>query len=251
MSQLKAIIFDVDGTFADTERDGHRVAFNEAFANEGLDWYWDEKMYGELLSIGGGRERIEGYIRYYRHDVVDPELVSRLHAAKAIAFTQLIASGAVPLRSGVARLIAEAKAAGVQVAVATNCSYTSLNALTQRFFQQTADELFDVRVTGDMLLAKKPNPEAYNKALAGLGLPVENCVAIEDSNMGLTAAKEAGLTTIVTVNEYTQHEDVSAAQLILTQLGEPDTATQLITAPRNFPDFNHVSIDTIDALLAV
>lgn len=250
MNKLKAIIFDVDGTFADTERDGHRVAFNHAFANEGLDWFWDERMYGELLSIGGGRERIEGYIRFYRNEIIDPDLVTRLHLAKADAFTQLIADGAVPLRPGVARIIHDAKQAGVLVAAATNCSHASLTALTQRFFDQAADTLFDVCITGDLLLEKKPAPEAYLKALAGLGLDASECVAFEDSHMGLTAAKAAGLTTIVTLNKYTEREDVSAANMVLNQLGEPEVACDVVHAPQGIAPFTYVDLNIVDTVLS-
>lgn len=220
---LKALIFDVDGTLAETEHNGHRCAFNAAFADAGLDWHWGSELYGELLAVGGGRERIEAYMAHYksRSPRLESALVDELHASKARHYVELMERGDIPLRTGVYRLIAaEAREAGLKLAVATNSSSISLTSLTLRYFGATPEELFDVVVCGDNLKNKKPAPDAYQIALEGLELSSDECLAFEDSYVGLHAANQVSVPTIVTVSKYTVAEDFSAAALVVSQLGD-------------------------------
>lgn len=222
----QALLFDVDGTLADTERDGHRVAFNRAFAEAGLDWVWDVPLYGELLAVTGGKERIRHYVESYRADYRPPadfgDLIVRLHAAKTRHFTTLVAEAGIPLRPGVRRLLEEARRAGVRLAIATTTTSDNVDALLRHALAPDAAQWFDVIGAGDLVAAKKPAPDVYVYVLERLGLSPTQCVAFEDSENGLRAALAAGVTTIVTVNDYTRTHDFRGAALVLDHLGEPD-----------------------------
>lgn len=231
---LQAILFDVDGTLAETERDGHRVAFNQAFEKNGLDWFWDEALYAELLAVGGGYERLAAWVNDYlpkypklQRPMDEQSILRKVYADKTKSYTALVAAGKLPLRPGVKRLMAEVKAAGLKLAVVTNSALPSVTALTQRYWQVNPDELFDVCATGNRLSKKKPNPEAYELALSDLGLSAGECVAIEDSAVGLQAARACKIATVVTCSFYTEHEDFSGASWVLSDLGEPDAACQI------------------------
>jgi HAD superfamily hydrolase (TIGR01509 family) len=226
MTDLAALLFDVDGTLADTERNGHRVAFNRAFRDAGLDWVWDEALYGELLAVTGGKERMRYYVERYRPDWARPadfpELIARLHAAKTEHYTRMLATGAIPLRSGVKRLLSEARAAGLRLAVATTTTPANVTALLEHALAPDGPEWFEVIAAGDMVPAKKPAPDVYHYALRRMGLEPRQCLAFEDSENGIRASLGAGLATIVTVNGYTRHQDFTGAELVLDRLGEPD-----------------------------
>jgi len=226
MSELRALIFDVDGTLADTERDGHRVASNRAFAEVGLDWEWSVSLYGELLAITGGKERLRFYLNQYRPDFHPStgldEFIADLHATKIKHYGQLIAEGAIPLRPGVKRLLEEARVQGMRLAIATTSALPNVTALLEHNLGSDSPSWFDAIATGDIVPAKKPAPDIYQYVLQVLGLEAKNCLAIEDSHHGLTAAALAGLKTVVTVNDYTQDQDFSGAILVLNHLGEPD-----------------------------
>lgn len=227
---LRALIFDVDGTLAETERFGHRMAFNDAFYELGLDWYWDESLYGDLLAVGGGRERLEAYIRYYRHETTRgrSELIDQIHETKARHFKQRVGMGDVKIRPGIARIFSEESwEAGLKLAVATNCSITSLTALTRQFFQRPPEEVFDVVVCGRDLKHKKPAPDAYQIALQRLGLEADECLAFEDSYVGLKAARTVGVPTVVTVSDYTEGEDFAGAKVVVNNLGDIDRPCQI------------------------
>ena len=222
---LQALIFDVDGTLAQTERDGHRVAFNRAFADAGLDWYWDEARYGELLAVTGGKERM---LRHWRD--VDPQAaavpdaaarIAALQQAKTAHYLALVHGGAVRLRPGVARLLHEARAAGLRLAIATTTTPANVDALLRATLHPDAPGWFDCIGAGDVVPRKKPDPGIYHWVLERLGVDAAQCLAFEDSANGLRAARAAGLRTVVTRNDYTRDEDFTGAWADLDGLGEP------------------------------
>lgn len=226
--QLNGVIFDVDGTLVDSERDGHRVAFNEAFAEFGLPYRWDVDEYGELLKTTGGRHRLEGYLL---KQGVDPDeaadLAVRLHRRKTDLFTELVESGAIPLRPGVADFIDDLKAHGIPRHVATTGTRQWVHAVLAQHFSA---DTFDVVVVGEDVETLKPAPDAYLEVLRRLDAAPDGYVAIEDSLNGLHAAHAAGLPCAMVPNDYT-HGDISAADLIASAFGDdltPETLATLI-----------------------
>jgi HAD superfamily hydrolase (TIGR01509 family) len=226
MAQLEALLFDVDGTLADTERDGHRVAFNRAFAEAGLDWEWSEALYGELLAVTGGKERIRYYLAHYNRTFEAPdeleEFVSGLHKAKTRHYMEMLSGGLIPLRPGVKRLIQEAREAGLRLAVATTTTPANVEALLENALAPGSTAWFEVIAAGDVVPAKKPAPDIYRYAMDRLGLGPDRCMAFEDSHNGILASGGAGLKTIVAVNGYTRNEQFPNAAIVLDHWGEPD-----------------------------
>ncbi len=226
MSTLKALLFDVDGTLADTERDGHRVAFNRAFAEAGLDWEWSEELYGKLLAVTGGKERIRYYLDNFNTEFERPaelaDFIAGLHASKTKHYVQMLSEGMIPLRPGVKRLIEEARAAGMRLAVATTTTPENVSALVENAMDPDAMSWFEVIAAGDIVPAKKPAPDIYTWAMEQMNLKPEECIAFEDSHNGILASRGAELTTIVAVNGYTADEEFDGAAIVLDHWGEPD-----------------------------
>lgn len=229
-TDLEALIFDVDGTLADTERDGHRPAFNAAFAEAGLDWHWSVTLYGELLAVTGGKERMRHYLVQYRPDfeldkAAFPDLdtlIAHLHRRKTAHYVSRLREGGIPLRSGVLRLLREARAAGVRLAIATTTTPENVTALLESGPEPGLIDWFEVIAAGDVVAEKKPAPDIFELALAQLNLPAAACVAIEDSENGVRAALGAGLEALlVTTSAYTEQQDFAGATLVVDQLGEP------------------------------
>lgn len=235
---LEALIFDVDGTLADTERQGHRVAFNQAFAEAGLDWNWDEALYGELLHVAGGRERMRYFIERYRPalpvDCTDLDgLLAHVQAIKSRRYEELTARRGIVPRPGVVRLLEEARMANFRLAIATTTTARNVDALLASAFPSGATEWFEVIGAGDMVPNKKPAPDIYRHVLDQLGLPAERCLAFEDSAPGLRAAHGAGLPTLIAVNDYTHEQDFHNAALVVDQLGEPASPLTVLDDPLN------------------
>lgn len=225
MVKLEALIFDVDGTLADTEKDGHRVAFNLAFDQAGLDWNWDEALYAELLAVTGGKERIKYYLEKFNTDFNKPAdfdaFVKGLHASKTDFYTQLMAEGKIPLRPGVERLINEARAAGMRLAISTTTTPENVTALLTNTLGEASMSWFEVIAAGDIVPAKKPAADIYDWALAQMKLKPEQAIAFEDSRNGILSSLGAKLKTIITINGYTAEDDFTGADLVLDHMGEP------------------------------
>ena len=221
---LQALIFDVDGTLADTEH-LHRVAFNEAFSRAGLDWQWDANTYRRLILVAGGRERIAHWQREHRAPgapawASDSPEVRTLHASKTAIYTEWVGRGEIPLRDGVERLVREARASGLRLAIATTTSPPNIDALLGFSLGPAWRDIFEVIEDADTAPRRKPDPQVYQQALSRLGLAADACLAFEDSITGLQAAIAARLPTLVTPSHYTHHQDFRGALRVMPSLAD-------------------------------
>jgi HAD superfamily hydrolase (TIGR01509 family) len=226
-----ALIFDVDGTLANTEKDCHLRAFNEAFECFGLDWHWNQELYAELLSVSGGKERMVHYVEKYRPEIkndLEFDDFAKIHQKKTEIFISHIANGVVPLRVGVERLIEEALSAGLRLAIATTTSLQNVEALLTSSLGKEALDRFEVIGAGDVVNRKKPSGDIYRYVLDKMGLTSKECVAFEDSELGLMSSSAAGLRTIVTLSEYTKAQNFDDAMVVLDQLGDENNPFEIL-----------------------
>lgn len=251
MTTLQAIIFDVDGTLADTE-EFHRQAFNEAFVEFDLDWYWSRQEYTDLLAISGGRERIHAYAKKHIRPKLKPaalrELALRIHTRKSAIYRDRLCSGQIGLRPGVQRLLQNARAGGVHCAIATSTSTFNVETLLGHALDRPIGDYFKSVVTSDIVVDKKPSPAVYQYAMAELGLAPEQCVALEDTASGNSAAGAAGLKTVITTHQFTRHHDFSGASLVLDRLGSAEQPFHVYAGSAHGAQY--VDIDLLDTLLA-
>lgn len=221
---MKALIFDCDGVLVDTEKDGHRVAFNQAFAERGLDIVWDVPLYGRLLQVAGGKERIRHHFETVGWPASAEDdhgaFVAELHARKTAIFKEIIASGELPLRSGITRIVDDAAAAGVRLGVCTTSNAASVEGVLDLMGAERKAK-FEFVLAGDVVARKKPDPEIYALAKERLGLGGADCLVIEDSRNGLLAARGAGMPCLITTSTYTRDEDFSGAVKVVPELGDP------------------------------
>lgn len=223
---IKAIIFDVDGTLADTE-DGHRTAFNKAFADSGLNWNWDVALYDKLLKVTGGKERIKYFVSDFLTDFEQPAdfdgFVKKLHAIKTTHYTTMIGEGNVPLRPGIKQLIHDAHAAGITLAIATTTTPENVSALLKVGLGENWAQFFSANGCGDIVPHKKPAPDIYLWVLEKLGLAARDCIAVEDSENGLRSSLAAGIKTFITTNHYTRNHNFEGATAIFEDLADLDS----------------------------
>ncbi len=220
---IRALVFDVDGTLAETE-EAHRQAYNALFAREKLDWVWDVDRYRELLRVTGGRERLAHYLAE-EGLTLPPERIAALHRMKNDVYADIMRGGGASLRPGVAEIMAEARAAGLKLAICTTSARINIETLLDVALGPDGFALFSAIVTGEDVSAKKPAPDAYLLALARLQLPASQCLALEDSRNGVEAAVAAGLRVVACPSVYTAHETFPEALSVLAEWSEFDWRT--------------------------
>lgn len=249
MATLKCILWDVDGTLADTERDGHRVAFNMAFAEAGYAREWDVPSYGELLKVTGGKERIRFDIERGDMTAMSDDQIASLHARKTAHYQGLIGEGRIPLRTGVRRLLEEAYRAGMKLGVATTTTPSALDALIEHSLGREWFDRFAVLAAGDIVPAKKPAPDIYQYAMQQLDVDSAETLALEDSGNGWKSAQAAGLRCVVTINDYTRSQDFDGADLVVSELGEPGSTVEVLANPHGLTHRGCVTLAHLQSLM--
>ena len=253
MSKLKALLFDCDGVLAETERDGHRVGYNAAMKELGVDGEWSVELYADLLKIAGGKERMRYFFESnrekYPEDKFNTELIEKLYKVKTEIFKGMANRGDLPGRSGIARIVKEAKAQGIQLFVCSTSHKASVSALIESNFGKECLDSFTELYCGDVVPKKKPAPDIYLLASKNHNLDPKDCLVVEDSHIGLMAAKAAGMNCIVTPSFYTFEEDFSTANAVVSCLGDPGgEETTFIRTP--IPcDKKYVDIEYMKALV--
>lgn len=256
---VNALIFDCDGVLSDTERDGHRPAFNQTFREFGLPIEWSEDAYAAKLQIAGGKERMASELtpEFVRAQGLPEDAESRAvelatwHKRKTQIYTDMVGAGRLPTRPGVRRIITAAQDAGWKLAVASTSAEPSVRAILEQAVGPERAARFDLILAGDVVPRKKPAPDIYLLAMDRLGVPAEHALVVEDSRNGLLAAHGAGLRCVMTVNGYTEEEDNSEATLVVTSLGDPDGERTRIIANRSAArPADHITLADLERCLA-
>ena len=237
---MTALIFDCDGVLADTERDGHRPAFNQTFREFGLPIEWSEEAYAAKLQIAGGKERMASELTpdFVQANGLPDDVegqaaeLAKWHARKTQIYTDMVAAGRLPTRPGIRRIVTAAQDAGWQLGVASTSAAPSVQAILEQAVGPDRAAQFGVVLAGDVVERKKPAPDIYQLASLRLGVPLEKTLVVEDSRNGLLAADAAGLRCVMTVNGYTEKEDNTEAILVVTSLGDPDGERTRVIANR-------------------
>ena len=226
---LKALIFDVDGTLANTEQAGHLCAFNEAFKQLNMDWHWDNKIYSDLLQVTGGKERIAHYISHHNPQMKEPLSkidIAKIHQLKTDIFAGYVEQGRISIRTGIKRLVNEATEYGLRLAIATTTSFQNVEAILAGGDMSSK---FEVIGAGDVVENKKPAGDIYQYVLDELGLSASECIVFEDSPIGFTSASSVGLKTVVTLSEYTKPFAFEGALVVVNHLGEKDLDFEIVS----------------------
>jgi haloacid dehalogenase superfamily, subfamily IA, variant 3 with third motif having DD or ED len=250
---LEALLFDCDGVLSDTERDGHRIAYNEAFAALGIDAHWDVEEYEVLVQISGGKERMRFFFtadpENYPLSRFDDQLIKQLYDKKTEIFKSMASAGRLPCRPGVMRLIKEAHQRGVELFMCSTAHRDSVAAIIRSNMGDEYLGYFTDLLCGDIVTKKKPEPDIYLFALNQYNLDKDRCIVVEDSRNGLLAATNAGIRCIVTPSYYTENEDFSEADLVVSNLGEADNPTRFIKGPEILRNITQVNVDCLNKLL--
>ena len=256
---MTALVFDCDGVLADTERDGHRPAFNQTFREFGIPVEWSEEVYGRKLQIAGGKERMSSELtpEFVRANGLPEDSdgqaaeLAKWHKRKTEIYTEMVAAGRLPTRPGIRRIITEAQDAGWKLAVASTSAEASVRAILEQAVGPDRAGRFDVVLAGDVVPKKKPAPDIYLLALERLGVPAAETLVVEDSRNGLLAAHAAGLRCVMTVNGYTEEEDNSEAILVVTSLGDPGGERTRVIANRGAArPADYISLADLERCLA-
>lgn len=246
---LQALIFDLDGTIASTERDGHLKAFNEAFKLSNLGWYWSSQTYEKLLAVNGGKERIAHYIDVYKPELgafFNKEKIDKLHNLKTKIFIGYVNKNLVSIRTGVERIIQESYEKGLRLAIATTTNIDNVEAILSKFKDKDILKKLAVIGAGKMAKNKKPSPDIYEYVLKKLDLLANDCIAFEDSAIGLEASNAIGIKTVITVSEYTNKNKFNNAMAVLNHLGEKDMPFEIIKGRKT--NHSYVCVDYLQEL---
>ena len=247
--ELSAVLFDLDGTVAETE-DLHRKSFNESFREFSLDWFWDEAIYKELINIGGGKERIMYHIKKAWPEMLNyknlSNYINSIHKVKNEIYEDYIIESKIETRTGIIRLMNGLKEKDVKIGIVSSTSEVNLMNLFKKGLKINPTKKFDLIAHGDCTKLKKPSPEIYEWALEKLQLPAEGCIAIEDSPKGLESAKGASLKTLITPSNFTKNENFKLADLVVSDLGEESKPFTNILG--NDFGFNYVTVELLEKI---